>query len=102
MKWDKTGLWVGIAVFFLNLFDSISTQMLVSRGVPELNPIIEWCIGVMGGWFILPKTLLGLLFCILLPFGWDKRWVKIAGWSVLILYFIISIYHCVGLVLIFG
>jgi len=55
----NTALISCLAIIVLNIFDSLSTALLViNMGAIEINPIMNLIISYIGWWFILPKIII--------------------------------------------
>jgi hypothetical protein len=95
------GFLVGLAIFFLNLFDGLVTTGLIASGqLVELNPLMSFLIYNTGYWFLLPKILMGGIVFVLLSKYWDEFEIgRIGGVAVLIYYFMVAIYHIINVVM---
>lgn len=91
---------VGIFIFLFNTFDGIATHIAVSNGKAiEYNPLINLVMNTIGVWFLLPKILIGFIMAILIIIAWKKFILARAGGiTVLIIYFLLVIYHIIGIV----
>jgi len=88
---------VGLLIFLLNLFDGVATFFILAAGDSiETNPLMSFLIYKMGGWFLVPKILIGFIAGSLVAIGWKKyRIAKIGGTIVMIIYGLIAAYHVV-------
>lgn len=93
------GWFVGILIFLLNLFDGVSTYFILDTGNSrELNPLVNWAITNMGGWFLLPKILIGFIAGIAVIVNWERfKVARVGGLIVVAVYGSLVLYHVVVL-----
>lgn len=90
---------VGLGIFVLCVFDACITIYAISSDLAvEINPIWIWA-NLSFRTFFYVKTILAGSLCLLVIYYWDI--FKIArtwGIIVVVVYFLLDVYHIVGLI----
>jgi len=93
---------VGISIIILNLIDGIVTYCIINDSDQELNPLVRFCMERLGVWFLTPKFILGSLVGLLVCVFWNRfKVARIGGVIALLVYFLVIIYHIVGIIIIY-
>lgn len=90
-----------IAVLALNIFDWIATDLILTLGDLEANPVQDWMVAQMGpaGLFVfkLPWFLLMAVLIILWPryTNRERLWLEIALWIGVSIYSTLAVFHII-------
>ena len=83
-----------ICIFLLNMFDGFATDVGVSVGAKELNPIVAGAMDVLGVWWLFWKVLFGLIAAVVIFIYWGKtKAAKIGGIFVFAAYSLLAAWH---------
>ena len=101
MKMEKYSIRaiIVLSLFFVfNLFDTISTHLLITLGIArEANPLMAFVIA-KGGFVsaYIMKILSGILVWFVFVKNWDLRISRVCGYILTSIYGLLSLYHIGG------
>jgi hypothetical protein len=84
-------------IYFLNLYDALVTDAILTKygADMELNPFMRWAFEA--GIFLEIKIIVVALLCIFLYF--NQKEARVAINFILLVYFLLAIYHAVNLMI---